>query len=140
MSLYSLLRSGVVSAPNILVADLWSISLLIRFVFHDLQPTIRQEHAVRTLSMFVLSTFLLAKFTPRLGILDFIGELVVSWFLFSRQAQSLLMTTSTENTKQHIIIIIIIIIMRTCNMHLYSVAVLIRFFDKKTQHRGLKIN
>ena len=89
LSLYSLLRSALVSAPNILVADLWPVSLLIGFVFYDLQPTIRQEHTVRTLSMFVLSTFLLAKFASRLGVLDFIGELVVSWFLFSRQTQPL---------------------------------------------------
>jgi hypothetical protein len=126
-----LLRSALVSAPDILVADLWPVSLLIGFVFHDLQPTIRQEHAVRALSMFVLSAFLLAKFASRLGILDFVGVLVVSWLLFSRQAHTLLIVTSTENTKQHIIIIIIIIIMRTCSMSLYSVAVLIKFFDGK---------
>jgi hypothetical protein len=83
------LRAALISAPNILVADLWPVSLLIGFVFHDLQPTIGQEHAVRALSMFVLSTFLLAKFASRLGILDFIRELVVSWFLFSRETQSL---------------------------------------------------
>jgi hypothetical protein len=101
LSLYSLLRSTLVSAPNILVADLWPVSLLIGFVFHDLQPTIRQDHAVRALSIFVLSTFLLAKFAPRLGILDFVGELIVSWFLFSRQTQSLLIAASTESTKEH---------------------------------------
>ena len=101
LSLYSLLRSALVSAPNILVSNLWPESLLIGFVFHDLQPTIRQEHAVRALSMFVLSTFLLAKFAPRLGILDFVGELVVSWLLFSRQTQPLLIVTSKENTKYY---------------------------------------
>jgi hypothetical protein len=80
-----LLRSAEISGSSVLIADLWPISFLIGLVFHDLQPTVGQEDAVRALSTFVLATFLLAKFAPTLFVLNFVGELVVSWFLFHRQ-------------------------------------------------------
>jgi hypothetical protein len=67
-----LLRSTGVSGSNVLVADLWPISFLIGLIFHDLQPAVGQEDAVRALSIFILATFFLAKFGSRLGVLDLI--------------------------------------------------------------------
>jgi hypothetical protein len=82
-----LLWSTGISGSSVLVADLWSVSLLVSLVFHDLQAAIGQEDAVRALSTFVLAIFLLAKFAPTLCVLNFVGELVVSWFLFRRETQ-----------------------------------------------------
>lgn len=82
-----LLGSTGVSDSSVLVADLWSVSFLVGLVFHDLQSAVGQEDSVRALSTFVLATFLLAKFAPTVCVLNFVRELVVSWFLFHRQTQ-----------------------------------------------------
>jgi hypothetical protein len=76
-----LLRSTRVSSSNVLIADLWPISFLIGLIFHDLQPTVWQEDAVRALCIIILATFFLAEFGSRFGVLDFIRVLVVSWLL-----------------------------------------------------------
>jgi hypothetical protein len=76
-----LLRPAGISGSSVLIADLWPVSFLIGLIFYDLQSTVWQEDAVGTLCIIVLATFLLAEFSSRFGVLDFIRVLVIGWLL-----------------------------------------------------------
>ena len=69
----------------IFVSDHRLVTFFISFIFDDLSATIRKNHVVGSSGFFILTAFFVTEVVSGIGIIDFVREFVVGWFLKNKR-------------------------------------------------------
>ena len=66
---------------SFLVPDHWFKTFLIGFIFYNLLTPVRKQDEVRSFGVLILPALFVTKITSRIGVVNLVRELIMSWFL-----------------------------------------------------------
>lgn len=81
---------------SFLVPDHWFKTFLIGFIFYNLLTPVRKQDEVRSFGFLVLPALFVTKITSRIGVVNLVRELIMSWFLQQSSIPQFTVRTTQE--------------------------------------------